>query len=77
MRSSLRSYADEACRLSVVQRQLKELWGDHGLEENINSDQFASPLVYKPKQLRIGKKRTSLSQSRRIAGTDMQLLVVS
>ncbi|KAK1684069.1 hypothetical protein QYE76_044917 [Lolium multiflorum] len=68
-------YADEACKLSVVQRQLKELCSDHYLEQSNNSDQFASPLVSKPGKLRIGKQHTSLSQSRRIAVTDMQLLV--
>jgi hypothetical protein len=41
-------YADEACKLSVVQKQLKELWSDHDLEQSNNSDQFASPLVSKP-----------------------------
>uniref|UniRef100_A0ACD5USA6 Uncharacterized protein n=1 Tax=Avena sativa TaxID=4498 RepID=A0ACD5USA6_AVESA len=68
-------YADEACKLSVVQRQLKGLWSDHDLEQSNNSDQFASPLVSKPEQLITGKKQTSLSQSRRMAVSDMQLLV--
>ncbi|CAM0903908.1 unnamed protein product [Alopecurus aequalis] len=75
IQSAQLQYADEACKLSVVQRQLKELWGDQDLEENNNSDQFSSPLVSKPEQLRTGTKQSSLSQSRRIAGTDMQLLV--
>jgi hypothetical protein len=77
IQSAQLQYADEACKLSVVQRQLKELWSDHDLVQINNSDKFASPLVTnsKPEQLRTGKQHTSLSQSRRIAVTDMHLLV--
>uniref|UniRef100_A0ACD5V554 Uncharacterized protein n=2 Tax=Avena sativa TaxID=4498 RepID=A0ACD5V554_AVESA len=75
IQSAKSQYADEASKLSVVQRQLKELWSDHDLEQSNNSDQFASPLVSKPEQLITGKKQTSLSQSRRMAVSDMQLLV--
>jgi hypothetical protein len=77
IQSAQLQYADEACKLSVVQRQLKELWSDHDLVQINNSDKFASPLVTnsKPEQLRTGKQHTSLSQSRRIVVTDMHLLV--
>jgi hypothetical protein len=77
IQSAQLQYADEACKVLVVQRQLKELWSDHDLAQINNSDKFASPLVTnsKPEQLRTGKQHTSLSQSRRIAVTDMQLLV--
>lgn len=68
-------YADEACKLSVVQRQLKDLWSDHDMEENNHFEQFTSPSVPKPENIRTGKRLTSRSQSRRIAGSDMQLLV--
>lgn len=53
----LSKYAD-ACKLSILQMQHEELYGSHGLTENIHP----KPMVSKVR-------------SRRITGSDMQLLV--
>uniref|UniRef100_A0A0A9BKA0 Filament-like plant protein 7 n=1 Tax=Arundo donax TaxID=35708 RepID=A0A0A9BKA0_ARUDO len=67
-------YVDEACKLSVLQRQLEELSGRgrHDSRENNHSEPVVSALASK---LESGKQRVSQSRSRRITGSDMQLLV--
>ncbi|KAF0893052.1 hypothetical protein E2562_021315 [Oryza meyeriana var. granulata] len=68
-------YADEASKLSVVQRQLKELAGSHDQDENNRPEPWANSLVSKGEHFRVGKQHASHSRGRRIAGSDMQLLV--
>ncbi|KAL5216479.1 hypothetical protein ABZP36_007880 [Zizania latifolia] len=68
-------YADEACKLSVVQRQLKELACSHELDENNHPEPGANSLVSKQEHFRVGKQSASHGWGRRIAGSDMQLLV--
>lgn len=68
-------YTDEARKLSVVQRQLKELSCGIDLEENNHSEPWVSALISKSEHFKVGKQRAAQSRSRRIAGSDMQLLV--
>ncbi|KAG8082602.1 hypothetical protein GUJ93_ZPchr0014g47110 [Zizania palustris] len=68
-------YADEACKSSVVQRQLKELACSHELDENNHPEPGADSLVSKQEHFRVGKQSASHRRGRRIAGSDMQLLV--
>lgn len=69
-------YADEASKLSVVQGQLKELVGSHELDDDNRPEPWAnSSLVSKGEHFRVGKQHASHSRGRRIAGSDMQLLV--
>ncbi|XP_006652487.1 filament-like plant protein 7 [Oryza brachyantha] len=69
-------YADEASKLSVVQRQHKELAGSHeGDEDNRPEPWENNSLVPKGEHFRVGKQHASHSRGRRIAGSDMQLLV--
>uniref|UniRef100_A0A0E0KSI7 Filament-like plant protein 7 n=1 Tax=Oryza punctata TaxID=4537 RepID=A0A0E0KSI7_ORYPU len=69
-------YADEASKLSVVQGQLKELVGSHGLDDDSRPEPWAnSSSVSKGEHFRVGKQHASHSRGRRIAGSDMQLLV--
>uniref|UniRef100_A0A0D9W6V9 Filament-like plant protein 7 n=1 Tax=Leersia perrieri TaxID=77586 RepID=A0A0D9W6V9_9ORYZ len=65
-------YADGASKLSVVQRQLKELADSH---ENNRPEPWDNSLVPKQEKIRVGKQHASHRRGRRVAGSDMQLLV--
>lgn len=71
----LSKYAD-ACKLSILQMQHEELYGSHGLTENIHPKPMVSAFA-KPEHSMSGKQLVSKvrSRSRRITGSDMQLLV--
>ncbi|EES11085.1 filament-like plant protein 7 [Sorghum bicolor] len=72
----LSKYADEACKLSILQRQHEELSGSHGSTENNHPKPMVSAFA-KPEHSISGKQQVSKvrSRSRRITGSDMQLLV--
>ena len=69
-------YADEACKLSILQRQHEELSGTHGLTENNHPERMVSALA-KLDHSRSGKLQVSQirSRGRRITGSDIHLLV--
>ncbi|XP_062184924.1 filament-like plant protein 7 [Phragmites australis] len=68
-------YEDEACKLSALQMQLDELSARHESTENNHSEPVGCALASKLEHSRSGKRRASQSRSRRITGSDMQLLV--
>jgi hypothetical protein len=72
----LSKYADEACKLSILQRQNEELSGSHGSTENNHPKPMVSAFA-KPARSISGKQQVSKirSRSRRITGSDMLLVV--
>ncbi|KAL6651005.1 hypothetical protein ACP70R_009930 [Stipagrostis hirtigluma subsp. patula] len=66
---------DEACKLSVLQRQLEKLSGHHDLTENNHSEPMISAFSSKLEHSGSGQQRVYQSRQRRVTGSDMQLLI--
>ncbi|XP_004976153.1 filament-like plant protein 4 isoform X2 [Setaria italica] len=69
-------YVDEACKLSMLQKQHEELSDSHGLTENNHPERMVIALA-KLDHSRSGKQQVfqMRSRGRRITGSDIQLLV--
>uniref|UniRef100_A0A0A9DA28 Filament-like plant protein 7 n=1 Tax=Arundo donax TaxID=35708 RepID=A0A0A9DA28_ARUDO len=68
-------YVDEACKLSVLQRQLEEFSGRHESHDSTENNLSGPVLSALASKLDSGKQQVSRSRSRRMTGSDMQLIV--